>query len=99
MLKYYVGMFGIVAIALLYAFFQDPCNRRVRTDFSAKYPSYTILESSAAEGSPETVRCHISYRKPDSAQVHEDVWLYRYEDRSWKFSRIIGTPTGEQADS
>ena len=99
MFKYYVLMFLVIVIASFYAFLKDPCNVLVKADFSDKYPSYTILDSGAAEGSPESVRCHVSYRKADSAQVHEDIWLYRYSGSGWKFSRILGTPEREQTDS
>jgi len=96
MLKYYVFAFLIVGIALFYAFLKDPCNRQLRTDFSNKYPSYKILESGASEGSPESVRCHISYQKLDSEQIYEDIWLYLYADSRWKFSRVLETPKREQ---
>ncbi len=89
MLKYYIFAFAIVGIALFYAFISDPCNRQLRTDFSDKYPSYAILDSGASEGSRESVRCHISYRKPDSEQIYEDTWLYRDLGSGWKFSRIL----------
>ena len=96
MLKYYVFLFLIVGIALFYAFLQDPCNRQIRTDFSNKYPSYKILDSGASEGSRESVRCYISYQKPDSEQIHEDIWLYRDSGSGWKFSRILEPPKREQ---
>ena len=92
MWKYYGLLFLVVGIALFYVFLRDPCNRQVRADFSAKYPSYEILDSDAAEGSPESVRCHISYRKPDSEEIHEDTWLYMYSKKGWSFSKILGTP-------
>ncbi len=96
MLKYYVLLFLVVGIALFYAFLQDPCNKRLRADFSEKHPSYKILHSGAAEGSPASVRCRISYQKPESEQIHEDVWLYQNPGTGWKFSRILETREREQ---
>ena len=91
MLKYYLLMFAVVGIALFYVFLQDPCHRRVREDFANKYPGYELLGSGASEGSPETVRCRISYRKPGSEETYEDTWLYQDSGSGWKFSRIVET--------
>ncbi len=96
MLKYYVLLFVVVGLALFYVFLEDPCHQQLRTDFSAMYPSYEILDSGAAEGSPETVRCHITYRKPDGDQVYQDTWLYQRTDTDWKFSRILETQEKEE---
>ncbi|MBW2289414.1 MAG: hypothetical protein JRG90_16530 [Deltaproteobacteria bacterium] len=98
MLKYYIFLFLIVGIGLFYVFIKDPCNRQLETDFSNKHPSYKILNSGASEGSPESVRCHISYRKPDSEQIYEDIWLYQDSGRGWEFSRILVTGKTEQTD-
>ena len=68
----------------------------MRAEFSSKYPDYEILHSGAEEGSPESVRCTISYRKPDSAQIHEELWLYRNPGRGWRFSRVLEGPEGAQ---
>ena len=96
MLKYYVALFLIMGMALFYAFITDPCNRQLRTEFSNKHPSYKILNSGASEGSPETVRCRISYQEPDSEQIYEDIWLYRDSGGGWEFSRILETSKMEQ---
>ena len=96
MWKYFALLLLVLGIGFFYAFLKDPCNNQVRADFSDKYPGHKILDSGAAEGSRETVRCHISYQKPDSEQVYEDIWLYRYAGSGWKFSRIIETPESEQ---
>lgn len=98
MLKYYAFLFLIVGIALFYVFIKDPCNQQLKTDFSDKYPGYEILDTGASEGSPESVRCHISYQKPDSEEIYEDLWLYQRSRSGWKFSRILETRTKEQAD-
>ena len=98
MLKYYVFLFLIVGIALFYVFIKDPCNQQLKTDFSDKYPSYEIVGSGASEGSPESVRCHISYRKPDSEEIYEDLWLYLKSRSGWKFSKIIETRQQDQSD-
>ncbi len=89
MSKYYVLMFIVMGIALFYAFIKDPCNQQLRTDFSDRYPNYTIQSSAASEGSPESVRCRVSYQKADSEQIHEDIWLYQHSKSGWKFSRIL----------
>lgn len=91
MLKYYLLLILVAGIALFYAFLQDPCNRQIRTEFSDAHPSYEILDSVAEEGSPESVRCLISYQESDREQTYEDVWLYRRSDSGWKFSRILET--------
>ncbi len=96
MLKYYALLVLIVGIALLYAFLADPCNRLLRMDFSDKYPSYEILDSGPESGSPESVRCHIAYRKPDGEQIYEDIWMYRDSGTGWNFSRILETRQREQ---
>jgi len=96
MLKYYAFLLLILGIGLYYVFIKDPCNQQLRTDFSNKYPSYKILDSGASEGSPESVRCHISYRKPDSNQIYEDVWLYKDSGRGWEFSKIVESHKAEQ---
>ncbi len=96
MLKYYLLMFLVLVVGLFFVYIKDPCNQQVRTDFSSKYPGYEILNSGASEGSPESVRCHISYRKPDSDETHEDIWLYQDTGRGWQFSKIVETRKKEQ---
>ena len=95
MAKYYVLMFAAVAIALFYAYVSDPCNMLVRRDFSNKHPDYTIVGATAEEGSPESVRCRVSYRKPDSAELHEELWLYYKMKQGWEFSKILKKEPGE----
>ena len=97
MLKYYIALFLIAGIALFYIFLKDPCSNQLRTYFSNKYPDYEILFSGAGEGSPEDVQCHISYRKPDSEQIHEAIWLYQDSGSGWNLSRILETDKREQA--
>lgn len=89
MAKYYFFLFLIAVMGFLYIFYQDPCNQLLRADFSEKYPSYKILDSGAKEGSPESVHCHIYYKKPDSEQVYEDIWLYEDSGGGWNFSAIL----------
>lgn len=97
MLKYYAFLFLILGIALFYVYVKDPCNRQVRMDFAGQHPSYEILDTGASEGSPETVRCQVSYRKPDAEQVYQDVWLYQYSKRGWEFSKILETRKAREA--
>ena len=68
-----------------------------RMDFSDRYPDYEILDSGYREGSPSAVQCHIYYKKPESEQVYEDIWLYQNEGSGWSFSRILETREREQA--
>ncbi len=98
MLKYYGFLVLIVGIAVFYVSVKDPCKQQLRAEFSDMHPSYAILDSGASEGSPESVRCHISYRKPDSEQIYEDIWLYQDSGRGWEFSRILVTGKTEQTD-
>lgn len=91
MLKYYISLFLVAGFVLFYIFLQDPCNEKVREDFSDKYPGYNILSSGAGEGSSDRVQCHIYYQKPDSEQVYEDVWLYQDSGSGWGFSGILET--------
>ncbi len=93
MSKYYAFLFLIFGIALYYVFIKDPCNNQLRMDFSNRYPDYEVLDHGPSEGSRETVRCRISYRKPDSKEVHEDIWLYQDSGRGWEFSKILDTRT------
>jgi hypothetical protein len=88
-LKYYVLLFIVLGVALFYVFVRDPCNQQVRDDFAARYPGYEILDSSPAEGSPERVRCQISYRKPEDEQIYRDTWLYLYAKDGWSFAKIL----------
>ncbi len=91
MLKYYLLLFVVVGVALFYVYVSDPCNQLVRMEFASRYPDYTILESGAEEGSRESVRCRIAYRKPGSEQVHDELWLYLHQGHSWEFSKVIET--------
>lgn len=96
MMKYYVLLFLIVGAALFYVYLKDPCHQQLRAEFSDKYPSYEILNSDAVEGSPESVRCQISYRKPDSEEIYQDTWVYQDKGRGWEFSKILEAPESEQ---
>ncbi len=97
MLKYYLLGFAVVGIALFYAYVADPCNKLVRMEFAERYPEYQIIDSEAYQGSRETVRCRISYRKPDSDEVHRQVWLYVNDGKEgWQFSKIVATKTDDE---
>ncbi len=96
MAKYYVFLFLVMAAVLYYIYIEDPCNRTLRLDFSSKYPDYAILDSGAGEVSTGNVRCHITYRKPDSDQVYEDVWLYKDIGDGWVFSKIVSSSMSTQ---
>lgn len=92
MLKYWVFMLAVLGIALVYAYFSDPCSRLVRGDFSEKHPAYEVVSVDAESGSPESVRCVVSYRNLDSRQVHEEVWWYRNAGSGWALFEILETP-------
>ena len=96
MLKYYIALFLVAGLVLFYIFITDPCNSQIRTDFSNKYPDYEILFSGAGEGSTDIVQCHISYQKPDSKQIYEDVWLYQDSGNGWEFSKILSAQKTQQ---
>jgi hypothetical protein len=91
MSKYYIALLLIAGVVLCYVFLQDPCNQLIKTDFSGKYPDYKIMFTGATDGSPESVQCHITYQKPDSEHVYEDVWLYQNPGSGWTFSRVLKT--------
>ncbi|HJO23792.1 MAG: hypothetical protein GY772_09040 [bacterium] len=99
MLKYYALLVVVVGVALFYAFVKDPCNMQVRADLTDRFPTYEVLDSGATEGSPESVRCHISYKKPDGEEIYEAIWLYLYADNGWQFSRILETSDTETPSS
>tara|TARA_B100000315_G_scaffold104302_1_gene95560 strand:- start:155 stop:463 length:309 start_codon:yes stop_codon:yes gene_type:complete len=100
MSKYYLFLFLIVGMALFYIYSQDPCNEQFRADFSNRYPAYEILSFGHEEGSGavDTVargtglECHIYYKKPDSDQTHEDVWLYRDQGGGSNYSYVSSAP-------
>jgi len=91
MAKYYILLFLIAGIVLFYIYSTDPCNEKLRMDFSNEHPDYKILDSGSGEGSVDNVHCHIYYLKPDSDQIYEDIWLYQNSDDGWNFSRILET--------
>lgn len=97
MWKYYVLMFVALALVLAYTWVADPCNRLLRTDFAQRNPSYLILDSGADRGAPESVRCHISYRKPGDREIYEDAWVYQYQGTRWEFSKVVETGKRRQA--
>ena len=99
MWKYFVLLFLVLGIAFYYTYVSDPCESQIRTEFSSRHPSYEVLDSGAKEGSPESVRCRISYRKPGNEQTHEEIWLYLNSDTGWKFSRALEAPKREQTGS
>ena len=91
MTKYYIALFLLAGAVLYWVFIQDPCGQLVKKDFAARYPEYEIVFTGATDGSPESVHCHITYEKPGSKTVYEDVWLYLNQSDGWEFSRIVTT--------
>lgn len=94
MWKYYVLLFTVFVVAAVYAYLADPCNRLVRLEFAQQHPGYEVIDSNADKGSPESVQCHVSYRKPGDPQVYVDVWLYQNRGRhtkGWEFAKVIET--------
>jgi len=97
MWKYYLIMFAVLVGVLWYTYEADPCNRLLRTDFARQNPAYELLSSEAHSGSPESVHCQISYRKPGDEGVYEATWLYGFQDKGWRFSRVVETEKPKQA--
>jgi len=97
MWKYYALMVLVLGLGLYYVYVSDPCQNQMATEFASRYPGYEILHTGAEEGSPESVRCRISYKRPDREQAQEEVWLYLNPGSGWKFSRVLRTSDEEQA--
>ncbi len=90
MIKYYAALFLITVVILYNVYSHDPCIKRLRTEFSSKYPDYRILEV-VGQGSPEEVQCHIQYTKPGNQQTYKDVWVYQNTGNGWEFSKILAS--------
>lgn len=95
MWKYYVLLTVVLVLGLYYVYVADPCRSQIRAEFSGQYPGYEILSSDAESGSPQSVRCRIVYKQPDSEQPHEQLWLYLNSDTGWKFSKVLEAPKGD----
>ena len=91
MAKYYMLLVFIVGAALYYVYTEDPCYKDFRDDFSQQFPDVKILDSGSTEGSPQSVKCHIRYSKPDDKTVYKDIWLYKNQGNGWIFSKILVT--------
>jgi hypothetical protein len=91
MAKYYLILVVVMGVVLFNVFIKDPCNSLLRTDFSAKYPDYEILDAVSGEGSPDNVQCTVYYEKPANKDVYKDTWLYKNSSDGWKFSNILFT--------
>lgn len=89
MAKYYFLLVLIMGAVLYYVYSGDPCYKNVRGDFARQFPDYEIRGSGSAEGSPQSVQCHISYLKPDDEQVYKDIWVYENQGKGWIFSRVL----------
>jgi hypothetical protein len=97
MSRYAALLAAVVALGSLYASLADPCNRRVRLEFAQRHPGFVILGSGAAEGSPASVRCRVSYRRPGDDAVYEDVWRYqRPRRRGWELAGVLEAGTRRQ---
>jgi hypothetical protein len=89
MWKYWAIMFVALLSVLAYTYLADPCNRLLRADFALRHPGDEIIDTGAEKGSPESVHCHVSYRKPGEQSRYEEVWLYQYEGTRWEFARVV----------
>ncbi len=98
MWKYYVLLFAVLGLGLYYVYVSDPCRSQIRAEFSAQHPGYEILGSEAESGSPESVRCRISYKQPEDGRTQEELWLYLNSDTGWKFSKVLPAPKGDPTD-
>ncbi len=89
-MKYFVLIAVAMGLGVLYVYISSPCYQQVETDFQEANPSYAFLDSDAAGGSREKVRCEVSYQKPGSEQILEETWMYIHtKKQGWKFSRIL----------
>lgn len=91
MWKYYLVIFAALVLVLGYTWVADPCNRLARADFAERNPSFAILDSGADGGSPASVHCHVTYRKPADDEVYEDIWVYQRTTTAWQFDRVAET--------
>jgi hypothetical protein len=89
MWKYMALMFVVFVLSMYYVYVSDPCRSQMFEEFEAKYPGYEIIDTDADEGSPESVRCRIFYRKPGGVVTHEQLWLYRNAGDGWHFARLL----------
>ncbi|MBW2416560.1 MAG: hypothetical protein JRG76_18860 [Deltaproteobacteria bacterium] len=89
MWKYWVFMLVVLGLALVYAYLSDPCIGLVRSEFSARYPDRQLVSSDADSGSPESVRCVVSYRESGSQEVESEVWWYRNKPDGWQLYKIL----------
>lgn len=89
MWKYWVIMLVILGALLVYSYFADPCIGLVRSEFVEKHPGAKIVSTDAEAGSPESVRCVVSYRKPGNQEIHKEVWWYKNPGSGWALHKIV----------
>ncbi len=94
MWRYWVFMLVLLGGLLVYAYSSDPCIGLVRREFSEKHSRYEIVSTDAESGSPESVRCVVSYRVPPSREVEQEVWLYRNAGDGWALFKILEPAAG-----
>jgi hypothetical protein len=54
-----------------------PADDFVRSEFLARYPSYSVIFVGVGEGDGDHAYFHILYKKPDDLRTFEQVWLYQ----------------------
>jgi hypothetical protein len=54
-----------------------PKDERVRSEFVARYPGYSVNSIGVGEGDGDNAYFHIRYRKPGDNRTFEQVWLYQ----------------------
>jgi len=91
----------ILLIYLLLVSCSSPNEERVRNEFLAENPDYTVTSIYVGEGDSSNVYYHIRYKKPTDKKLYEDVWLYqnpnwintkrKVDSHEWK-NNIISEP-------
>jgi hypothetical protein len=70
---------------LLLACGRFPSEEVVKADFLKQHPTWNVLSIHVGEGDAAAAYYHIRYRRPDGAQLFEEVWLYLHEgEEGWK---------------
>jgi hypothetical protein len=97
--------FAAVAVATLILVAFASCSRvpsdeQVRSDFLREHPTFDVQFVGVGEGDGSAAYFHIRYRKPDDANLYEDVWQYLDTgDGRWRInhketsSKPLSTPT------
>jgi hypothetical protein len=89
MARYWIFMLVLLGALLVYAYYSDPCIGLVRGEFQARHPDWELVATDAESGSPESVRCVVSYRAPESRDVKRVIWWYRNDGGDWALFKVL----------